>query len=61
MFNQIIATVAKELLLPLVIELIKYIVSPTTKDVGITDVDAFKINAVMAGSKHNKIDIVKPP
>jgi len=53
MFNTIIATVAKELLLPLVIELIKYIVSPTTKDVGIKDSDIQDINMIMSGSSHN--------
>ena len=58
MFSQIIATVAKELLLPLAIELIKYIVSPSTKDVGITDDDVTAITTIMAGSKYNKINIV---
>lgn len=54
MLNHIIATVAKELLLPLVIELIKYIVSPNTKDIGIDDENALQIKTIMSASKHNK-------
>ena len=52
--SQIIKTIAIELLVPLVKELIVYIVNGSTKGTGITDDDFNEISDLMSYSKLNK-------